>query len=166
MIYWLSIDLLTPIDSLLTYTDFYWLRLKSSIFLELSNAQVRREGGKWEAGRLATDTLFILGSRANKALGFGQTRGRLYIKVTPSHFTCRRIKWVLCRWQCHWHDQPILRFDFKILLSKAGKFFIRCNTWSCWNFSGEQHPHIKTHIVPSFRYLKSQNSYFAAPRAV
>ena len=24
--------------------------------------------------------MFILGSRANKALGFGQTRGRLYIK--------------------------------------------------------------------------------------
>jgi deoxynucleotidyltransferase terminal-interacting protein 1 len=41
---------------------------------------VRREGGKWEAGRLGTETLFILGSRANKALGFGQTRGRLYIK--------------------------------------------------------------------------------------
>ena len=48
------------------------------------DAQVRREGGKWEAGRLATDTLFILGSRANKALGFGQTRGRLYIKVRTS----------------------------------------------------------------------------------
>ena len=47
-------------------------------------SQVRREGGKWEAGRLATDTLFILGSRANKALGFGQTRGRLYIKVQHS----------------------------------------------------------------------------------
>ena len=40
----------------------------------------RREGPKWEPERLEQDTLFILGSRANKALGFGQTRGRLYIK--------------------------------------------------------------------------------------
>ena len=58
--------------------DFLWWKVKQMLFLML---QVRREGGKWEAGRLATDTLFILGSRANKALGFGQTRGRLYIKV-------------------------------------------------------------------------------------
>ena len=40
----------------------------------------RREGPKWESDRLEQNTLFILGSRANKALGFGQTRGRLYIK--------------------------------------------------------------------------------------
>ena len=40
----------------------------------------RREGPKWEPDRLEQNTLFILGSRANKALGFGQTRGRLYIK--------------------------------------------------------------------------------------
>jgi len=50
------------------------------ILVNKAGRPVRREGGKWEAGRLATDTLFILGSRANKALGFGQTRGRLYIK--------------------------------------------------------------------------------------
>lgn len=41
---------------------------------------VRREGPKWDPERLTTETLFILGSRANKALGFGQTRGRLYMK--------------------------------------------------------------------------------------
>jgi len=50
------------------------------ILVNKAGRPVRREGAKWEAGRLATDTLFILGSRANKALGFGQTRGRLYIK--------------------------------------------------------------------------------------
>ena len=41
---------------------------------------MRREGPKWDPGRLTEETLFILGSRANKALGYGQTRGRLYIK--------------------------------------------------------------------------------------
>ena len=50
------------------------------ILVNKSGRPVRREGPKWEADRLEKDTLFILGSRANKALGFGQTRGRLYIK--------------------------------------------------------------------------------------
>ena len=50
------------------------------ILVNKSGRPVRREGPKWEPERLEKDTLFILGSRANKALGFGQTRGRLYIK--------------------------------------------------------------------------------------
>lgn len=50
------------------------------ILVNKAGRPVRREGPKWEADRLSGDTLFILGSRANKALGFGQTRGRLYIK--------------------------------------------------------------------------------------
>ena len=45
-----------------------------------SGRPVRRDGPKWDPGRLTEETLFILGSRANKALGYGQTRGRLYIK--------------------------------------------------------------------------------------
>jgi len=50
------------------------------ILVNKAGRPVRREGPKWEPERLEKDTLFILGSRANKALGFGQTRGRLYIK--------------------------------------------------------------------------------------
>jgi len=50
------------------------------ILVNKAGRPVRREGPKWEPKRLSPDTLFILGSRANKALGFGQTRGRLYIK--------------------------------------------------------------------------------------
>jgi deoxynucleotidyltransferase terminal-interacting protein 1 len=50
------------------------------ILLTKSGKPVRREGEKWLEDRLTPETLFILGSRANKALGFGQTRGRLYIK--------------------------------------------------------------------------------------
>lgn len=50
------------------------------ILVNKAGRPVRREGPKWEPERLEQDTLFILGSRANKALGFGQTRGRLYIK--------------------------------------------------------------------------------------
>ncbi|KFM70244.1 Deoxynucleotidyltransferase terminal-interacting protein 1, partial [Stegodyphus mimosarum] len=42
--------------------------------------QVRREGPKWDPARLTSDTRFIMGAKANKALGLGATRGRLYIK--------------------------------------------------------------------------------------
>lgn len=41
---------------------------------------VRREGPKWDPARIGKDTVFVMGARANKVLGFGQTRGRLYIK--------------------------------------------------------------------------------------
>lgn len=50
------------------------------ILVNKAGRPVRREGAKWQPDRLSANTLFILGSRANKALGFGQTRGRLYIK--------------------------------------------------------------------------------------
>jgi len=42
--------------------------------------RVKRDGRKWDPTRLSTQTKFVLGSRANKALGFGTTRGRLYTK--------------------------------------------------------------------------------------
>ncbi|KAG2461770.1 TDIF1 protein, partial [Polypterus senegalus] len=35
---------------------------------------------KWDPTRLSENTTFVLGSRANKALGMGGTRGRIYIK--------------------------------------------------------------------------------------
>ncbi|XP_071453256.1 uncharacterized protein [Hetaerina americana] len=38
------------------------------------------DGAKWAASRIVSQTLFVMGARANKALGFGQMRGRLYIK--------------------------------------------------------------------------------------
>ncbi|XP_072013150.1 deoxynucleotidyltransferase terminal-interacting protein 1-like isoform X3 [Amphiura filiformis] len=41
---------------------------------------VRREGPKWDPARLTSESLFVMGARANKALGLGATRGRLYIK--------------------------------------------------------------------------------------
>ncbi|XP_074595980.1 deoxynucleotidyltransferase terminal-interacting protein 1 [Brevipalpus obovatus] len=41
---------------------------------------VVREGPKWDSNRLSVETKFVLGSKANKALGFGATRGRLYTK--------------------------------------------------------------------------------------
>ncbi|KAL8604577.1 hypothetical protein ACOMHN_013357 [Nucella lapillus] len=39
-----------------------------------------REGPKWDPERIKPDTLFVMGARANKALGLGNTRGRLYIR--------------------------------------------------------------------------------------
>lgn len=41
---------------------------------------VKREGPKWDPSRLSERSTFVLGSRANKALGMGGTRGRIYIK--------------------------------------------------------------------------------------
>ncbi|XP_042197797.1 deoxynucleotidyltransferase terminal-interacting protein 1 isoform X1 [Callorhinchus milii] len=41
---------------------------------------IKREGPKWDPARLKEATTFVLGSRANKALGMGGTRGRIYIK--------------------------------------------------------------------------------------
>ncbi|KAK7487797.1 hypothetical protein BaRGS_00020938, partial [Batillaria attramentaria] len=45
-----------------------------------SGDQVRREGPKWDPERIKPDSLFVMGARANKALGLGNTRGRLYIR--------------------------------------------------------------------------------------
>ncbi|RZC42389.1 deoxynucleotidyltransferase terminal-interacting protein 1 [Asbolus verrucosus] len=41
---------------------------------------VKREGPKWNPDRITENTLFIMGPRANKVLGYGQTRGRLYAR--------------------------------------------------------------------------------------
>lgn len=41
---------------------------------------VDRSGYRWDPERLTTSTKFVLGSKANKSLGFGLTRGRLYTK--------------------------------------------------------------------------------------
>ncbi|XP_022106057.1 deoxynucleotidyltransferase terminal-interacting protein 1-like isoform X2 [Acanthaster planci] len=41
---------------------------------------VKKEGPKWDPARLTKNTKFVMGARANKALGLGNTRGRLYIK--------------------------------------------------------------------------------------
>ncbi|XP_054917501.1 deoxynucleotidyltransferase terminal-interacting protein 1 [Dermacentor andersoni] len=41
---------------------------------------VKREGPKWDPARLQPSSQFIMGAKANKALGLGATRGRLYIK--------------------------------------------------------------------------------------
>ncbi|XP_053103996.1 deoxynucleotidyltransferase terminal-interacting protein 1 [Hemicordylus capensis] len=41
---------------------------------------VQRDGPKWDPLRITESSAFVLGSRANKALGMGGTRGRLYIK--------------------------------------------------------------------------------------
>ncbi|GAB6026504.1 hypothetical protein CHUAL_012929 [Chamberlinius hualienensis] len=41
---------------------------------------IKKEGPKWDASRITNETMFIMGSKANKALGFGATRGRVYIK--------------------------------------------------------------------------------------
>lgn len=46
----------------------------------LHKLPLKREGPKWDPDRITYNTLFIMGAKANKALGFGQTRGRLYVR--------------------------------------------------------------------------------------
>lgn len=47
---------------------------------KLKTESVKREGPKWDPARLQPTSQFIMGAKANKALGLGATRGRLYIK--------------------------------------------------------------------------------------
>ncbi|CAN7944648.1 unnamed protein product [Ixodes pacificus] len=47
---------------------------------KLKTEAVKREGPKWDPSRLLPTSQFIMGAKANKALGLGATRGRLYIK--------------------------------------------------------------------------------------
>ncbi|KAK2161897.1 hypothetical protein LSH36_108g07137 [Paralvinella palmiformis] len=41
---------------------------------------VKKEGPKWDPDRLVPEIKFVMGAKANKALGLGAQRGRLYIK--------------------------------------------------------------------------------------
>lgn len=41
---------------------------------------LKRDAAKWNPDRITSNTSFIMGSKANKVLGFGQTRGRLYVR--------------------------------------------------------------------------------------
>jgi len=41
---------------------------------------IDKSGHRWDPDRLNTNVKFVLGSKANKSLGFGLTRGRLYTK--------------------------------------------------------------------------------------
>ncbi|XP_077435031.1 deoxynucleotidyltransferase terminal-interacting protein 1-like [Vanacampus margaritifer] len=52
----------------------------SSTHVKAKCDAVKKEGPKWEPSRLNESSTFVLGSRANKALGMGGTRGRIYIK--------------------------------------------------------------------------------------
>uniref|UniRef100_A0A3Q3K7Z0 Deoxynucleotidyltransferase terminal-interacting protein 1 n=2 Tax=Monopterus albus TaxID=43700 RepID=A0A3Q3K7Z0_MONAL len=48
--------------------------------VKLKSDPIKKEGPKWDPSRLNDSSTFVLGSRANKALGMGGTRGRIYIK--------------------------------------------------------------------------------------
>ncbi|XP_075251324.1 uncharacterized protein LOC142343845 [Convolutriloba macropyga] len=60
---------------------------RSNISLGANGSSTADEGGsrtsaplQWKLSRINPQTMFTLGSRANRALGLGTTRGRLYIK--------------------------------------------------------------------------------------
>ncbi|XP_054641753.1 deoxynucleotidyltransferase terminal-interacting protein 1 isoform X2 [Dunckerocampus dactyliophorus] len=54
--------------------------LTFSSHIKIKSEAIKREGPKWDPSRLSDSSTFVLGSRANKALGMGGTRGRIYIK--------------------------------------------------------------------------------------
>ncbi|XP_022905405.1 deoxynucleotidyltransferase terminal-interacting protein 1 [Onthophagus taurus] len=55
-------------------------RHKAKDWEEIAKLPIKREAPKWSSERLNQRTLFIMGARANKVLGFSQTRGRLYVR--------------------------------------------------------------------------------------
>ncbi|KAL3268181.1 hypothetical protein HHI36_007307 [Cryptolaemus montrouzieri] len=62
-------------------TNKYHKRLKTKSHDYTSHKlPVRREAPKWDSDRINSSTLFIMGAKANKVLGYGQTRGRLYVR--------------------------------------------------------------------------------------
>uniref|UniRef100_A0A3B5QQ29 Deoxynucleotidyltransferase terminal-interacting protein 1 n=1 Tax=Xiphophorus maculatus TaxID=8083 RepID=A0A3B5QQ29_XIPMA len=72
---------------------------------------VKREGPKWDPSRLNDSSTFVLGSRANKALGMGGTRGRIYIKHADL-FKCRRAADLWGGARCdEYRDCPDVRMD-------------------------------------------------------
>nr|XP_057910642.1 deoxynucleotidyltransferase terminal-interacting protein 1 [Doryrhamphus excisus]XP_057910643.1 deoxynucleotidyltransferase terminal-interacting protein 1 [Doryrhamphus excisus] len=54
--------------------------LTFSSHIKIKSEAIKRDGPKWNPSRLSDSSTFVLGSRANKALGMGGTRGRIYIK--------------------------------------------------------------------------------------
>ncbi|KAM9860355.1 deoxynucleotidyltransferase terminal-interacting protein 1-like [Aulostomus maculatus] len=54
--------------------------LTFSSHVKVKSEPIKKEGPKWDPSRLNDGSTFVLGSRANKALGMGGTRGRIYIK--------------------------------------------------------------------------------------
>ncbi|XP_066481045.1 deoxynucleotidyltransferase terminal-interacting protein 1 isoform X2 [Tiliqua scincoides] len=52
----------------------------ASVWKSKTCEPLQRDGPKWDPLRITDSSTFVLGSRANKALGMGGTRGRLYIK--------------------------------------------------------------------------------------
>lgn len=56
------------------------LKETSGEVTQTSRVPVKRDGAKWNSERINSSTLFIMGAKANKVLGFGQTRGRLYVR--------------------------------------------------------------------------------------
>lgn len=82
------------------------------ILISKQGLPVRREGDKWDPKRLTPETLFVLGSKANRALGLGQNRGRLYIKH-PSLF----------RYCCDQSDKEWLA-EKHLISSSGGKAYL------------------------------------------
>ncbi|XP_048354739.1 deoxynucleotidyltransferase terminal-interacting protein 1 [Sphaerodactylus townsendi] len=66
---------------------------------------LQRDGPKWDPSRIVEGTAFVLGSRANKALGMGGTRGRLYIKH-PHLFKYAADPGTSTGWRAAAHTRP------------------------------------------------------------
>ncbi|PIK40968.1 putative deoxynucleotidyltransferase terminal-interacting protein 1 [Apostichopus japonicus] len=62
------------------YTTDIPTTIGSSFRTRVKMESVKREGPKWNPERITDEAHFVMGARANKALGLGATRGRIYIK--------------------------------------------------------------------------------------
>ncbi|KAJ8932753.1 hypothetical protein NQ314_014453 [Rhamnusium bicolor] len=68
----------TTTNSLLPTLKRHRNRSHNSTDYSSCKLSLKRDGPKWNPERVKGNTLFIMGARANKVLGYGQTRGRLY----------------------------------------------------------------------------------------
>ena len=87
--------------------------LTDLILISKTGRPIRREGPQWDPKRLSTETLFILGSKATRVLGYGaRGRGRLFIKH-PS----------MLRYRCDRSDKEWLLKN-RYISNAAGKSYL------------------------------------------
>ena len=124
--------------------------LTDLILISKTGRPIRREGSKWDPRRFSSDTLFILGSKASRVLGFGSLgRGRLFIKH-PSLF----------RYRCDHFDKEWLAKN-QILSTPSAKTYLLALTDVAELTEKEKRPELRGFNCPSFM-IKKMSAFMQA----
>lgn len=126
--------------------------LTDLILISKTGRPIRREGEKWEPTRFSSDTLFILGTKASRVLGFGSLgRGRLFIKHPR-----------LFRYRCDHSDKEWLVKN-QILSTPTAKTYLLALTDVAELTEKEKRPELRGFNCPSFM-LKKISAFMKAVR--